>query len=94
MSEEIYQCEARLFQTDQSTGKRGLTWVKLQVLRAMQMGDRPETRCPECHGPVRLHKAGPHGVPAAHAEHMRKHSGCSLGFCFEGIRSLHPDAIE
>jgi hypothetical protein len=39
MPEEIYECEARLFQTDQTTGKRGLVWVNMLVLRAMQMGD-------------------------------------------------------
>jgi hypothetical protein len=93
MPEQIYECDARLFHNDPGTGKRGLAWVKMPVFRAVQMGDTPETRCPECHGPVRLHRAGPNGVPAAHAEHRRGHAGCSLGCYFEGTRSQHPDAI-
>jgi hypothetical protein len=91
---DIYECEVRRFQTDPATGQRRLMWVKMRVPKAMQLGDDPETRCLECHGPVRLHRAGPNGVPAAHAEHRTKHSGCSLGFCFEGTKSLHPDALN
>jgi 5-methylcytosine-specific restriction protein A len=51
-------------------------------------------RCQECLGPVRLHRAGPEGVPKAHAEHSTGHPGCSLGHYFNGVRSLHPQAID
>lgn len=94
MADQIYECEARRFHTDPSTGKRGLAWVRMPVAKVMQLGEEPQTRCLECHGPVRLHKAGPNGVPAAHAEHRVGHKGCSLGCYFEGTKSSHPDAIS
>lgn len=71
-------------------GARG--WRKVSVVHAL---NRPEriVRCSECHGAVRLHKAGPNGVPRAHAEHRVGHTGCSLGHYFEGIRSPHPSPV-
>jgi hypothetical protein len=94
MADQIYECEARRFGTDPVTGKRGLVWLKMAVSKVLQLGEEPETRCPECRGPVRLHKAGPNGIPAAHAEHRVGHKGCSLGYYFEGTQSLHPDALS
>lgn len=51
-------------------------------------------RCLECHGPVRLHHAGPGNKPRTHAEHYPRHNGCSLGHTFDGIvrRNPHPVA--
>lgn len=68
-------------------GPRG--WRTVSVTHALT---RPEriVRCPECHGAVRLHMAGPNGVPRAHAEHRVGHPGCTLGHYFKGIRSPHP----
>jgi len=38
-----------------------------------------ETRafCPECERPVRLHRKGKSGVPAAHFEHLNRSGRCS-----------------
>lgn len=52
------------------------------------------TRCIECRGAVRLHVAGPGGVPRAHAEHREGHEGCSLGHYFSGTRSSHPNPVH
>lgn len=64
-------------------------WKRMSVANALA---RPSalTRCIECHGAVRLHVAGPEGVPRAHAEHREGHEGCSLGHYFSGTRSPHP----
>lgn len=51
------------------------------------------TRCIECLGAVRLHVAGPGGVPRAHAEHREGHEGCSIGHYFSGTRSPHPNPV-
>jgi hypothetical protein len=67
-------------------------WRRVPVSAALA---RPNalTRCIECHGAVRLHVAGPGGVPRAHAEHREGHEGCSLGHYFSGVRSPHPNAV-
>lgn len=68
-------------------------WILAPVVDLLDRTN-PTVRCQECFGPVRLHRAGPGGVPRAHAEHRSGHSGCSLGHSFCGTRSLHPDAID
>lgn len=67
-------------------------WRRVFVASALA---RPSalTRCIECHGAVRLHVAGPHGVPRAHAEHREGHEGCSLGHYFSGVQSPHPSPV-
>lgn len=50
-------------------------------------------RCVECHGPVRLHKAGPSGKWQAHAENYPRHDGCSLGHTFDGTRRPNPSPV-
>lgn len=67
-------------------------WRRLTVASALA---KPSalTRCIECHGAVRLHVAGPGGVPRAHAEHREGHEGCSLGHYFSGVRSPHPSPV-
>lgn len=50
-------------------------------------------RCLECHGPVRLHQAGPDKKPRAHAEHYPRHNGCSLGHTFDGTRQPNPSPV-
>ena len=47
-------------------------------------------RCTECYGSVRIHRAGPGGVPSSHAEHRIGHAGCSLAQGFDGRRRRHP----
>src|SRR5450755_3254904 len=50
-------------------------------------------RCIECHGPVRLHKAGPGGKWPAHAENYPHHNGCSLGHTFDGRKRPNPNPV-
>jgi hypothetical protein len=92
MVDWIYECEIRDWVTD-PIGQRKLGWVKVAVTHALSRKD-PTTRCVECHGEVRLHRAGPDGVPAAHAEHRVGHPGCSLGHYFDGTKRAHPHALE
>jgi len=68
-------------------------WRRVTVASALA---RPSalTRCIECRGAVRLHVAGPGGVPRAHAEHREGHKGCSLGHYFSGVRSQHPNSVS
>lgn len=90
MKDEIYDCEVRKLVTDQVTGKRVLAWVVVPVEEALRLND--PRRCKSCHGRIRLHRAGPGGVPRAHAEHMRTNPGCPLGFCYCGTLSMAPDS--
>jgi hypothetical protein len=91
--EHIYECEIRQWSDDLNTGKRKLQWIVVPVDEALRLGDVIR-RCKECHGPIRLHNAGPGGVPRAHPEHQRRHPGCSLGDCFDGNTRLSPTPIE
>ena len=50
-------------------------------------------RCIECHGPVRLHKAGPGGKWPAHAENYPRHDGCTLGHTFDGNKRPNPNPV-
>ena len=90
MKDEIYECEIRKVVTDATSGKRLLAWVVVPVEEALRLND-PIRRCKACHGRIRLHKAGPMGVPRAHAEHMRKNPGCPLGFCYNGTFAFAVD---
>ncbi|WP_374220514.1 HNH endonuclease [Ralstonia pickettii] len=82
LSERGYRCEL--------WGTNG--WRTVPVTYALA---RPEAivRCRECHGSVRLHVAGPKGIPRAHAEHRIGHPGCSLGHYFNGTRTPHPSPV-
>lgn len=91
MKEEIYDCEIRKIVTEPVTGKRVPGWVVVTVEEALRLND-PIRRCKACHGRIRLHRAGPGGVPRAHAEHMRRNPGCPLGFCYCGTFSMASDS--
>jgi hypothetical protein len=69
-------------------------WQAIEIAHALGVDRGSVMRCPECHGPVRAHKAGTTGQ-RAHFEHIRKHAGCSLKpNGFSGTRTLHPDALD
>ena len=51
-------------------------------------------RCLECHGPIVLMQAGRNNTTRAHAEHRPGHTGCSLGYYFNGTRKPHPQQVE
>ncbi len=83
MRKEIYECEVKL---------KG-EWTSRPVGEVRLLGDVPR-RCKECHGPIVLMKAGPNGVPRAHAEHRPRNVGCSLGHYFDGNRRPSPYPVE
>jgi uncharacterized protein with PIN domain len=90
MNDQIYECEVRKFVTQSDKGGRSLAWVVVPVEEALKLND-PIRRCKACHGRIRLHRAGPGGVPRAHAEHMIRNPGCPLGFCFDGVFAYATD---
>jgi hypothetical protein len=49
-------------------------------------------RCVDCDGRVRAHKQANNGM-RAHFEHIHAHAGCSLGACFNGDRTPHPQSL-
>jgi hypothetical protein len=73
--------------------KEGPRWRKIPVTDRLAR-DPNETRRPECHGRVRVHKAGPNGDPPAHFEHTQNHPGCTHSYTFAGTVSPHPDPLE
>ena len=75
MADHVYECEVRKTVADSVTGQHTMAWVVVTVNEALKLND-PIRRCMACHGRVRLHRAGPNGQPRAHAEHMRRNSGC------------------
>jgi hypothetical protein len=92
-NQKIYECEVKKWVNDPTTGKRVREWIVMPVERALQLAD-VSIRCKKCHGGIRLHKAGPNGIPRAHAEHRQRHRGCPLGDCFDGEFRLSPTALE
>ena len=64
--------------------------VSIQTAR-----DYPELarRCSECHGQIKIMRAGHGGAPRSHPEHYERHKGCSLGNCFDGERRPHPKQV-
>jgi hypothetical protein len=68
-------------------------WKKILVSEARMHMDLL-VRCVECHGNVVLMKAGPGGIPRAHAEHRPAHRGCSLAQKFDGQRRPNPNAVK
>lgn len=83
MKKEVYECEIRL------NGE----WKKVTVEEAREHGNVAR-RCFECYGPIVLMRAGPNGVPRAHAEHRPGHKGCSLGHYFDGTKAISPYRVE
>lgn len=71
----------------------GDQWQQILVSEA-RMHYKPLVRCIECHGAVVLMKAGPGGIPRAHAEHRPGHEGCSLGHYYKGVSFPHPYPIQ
>jgi hypothetical protein len=68
-------------------------WKKILVSEARMHMDLL-VRCVECHGNVVLMKAGPGGIPRAHAEHRPAHKGCFLAQKFDGQKSPNPNAVK
>lgn len=68
-------------------------WKKILVSEA-RMHMNLLVRCVECHGNVVLMKAGPGGIPRAHAEHRPAHRGCSLAQKFDGQRRSNLNAVK
>lgn len=71
----------------------GDRWQKILVSEA-RMHYKPLVRCIECHGAVVLMKAGPGGIPRAHAEHRPGHEGCSLGHYYKRVSFPHPNPVQ
>ena len=67
-------------------------WTLVELPRALKLDAIRIKRCPECHGQVRIVKAG--RAEAAHFEHYERHPGCSLGDGFDGTRRKHPKAMR
>lgn len=91
--DRIYECEVKQWVNDPAFGTRVHKWVVMRVDKAMQLAD-VSVRCLKCHGRVQLHRAGPGGVPRAHAEHHTRHPGCPLGDCNDGEFRLSPTPVE
>jgi hypothetical protein len=68
-------------------------WQRIEIAAALAMDAGALMRCPECHGRVRVHKAGTTGQ-RAHFEHYTAHGGCSKSRTFSGHRSDHSDALQ
>lgn len=68
-------------------------WKRVLVSEA-RMHINLLVRCVACHGNVVLMKAGPGGIPRAHAEHRPAHRGCSLAQKFDGQRRPNPHAVQ
>ena len=67
------------------------SWKIIDIPTALAYPDISK-RCVECHGSVRIHKAGV-GV-SAHAEHRIAHKGCSLSRWFDGTQRKHPNPAK
>ena len=72
----------------------GSSWSVINIEEAIARRGEVETRCVECHGPVRAHKAASDGSFRAHFEHVQRHDGCSRSRNFNGEQSRHPLAIQ
>jgi len=69
-------------------------WQWIAVAEAMRLGRSRIKRCPECNGQVQAYQAIEQGIIVHLVEHYERHSGCSLGDCFDGIRKPHPKVME
>lgn len=66
-------------------------WVVIDMRKALANPNLVK-RCVECHGAVRIHKAG-EGV-SAHAEHKVGHKGCSFSQFYDGKQRKHPEPLK
>jgi hypothetical protein len=89
----VYEVEIKAFYNDPQSGERKRGWVRLSAEKA-RLREDDWKRCVECHARVKVMKAGPDGVPAAHPEHMQEFPGCSLSYTFDGTKRPNPDAID
>ena len=80
---KMIECEVR---------QAGGGWTRISIDDAI--GRAGDKRCPECHGPVRAHRAAKNGSFAAHFEHRTLNPGCPLGSAFSGERKPHPHALK
>ena len=69
-------------------------WAIISVATALTYKDQIVRRCAECKGAIRLHRAGAGNKPRAHAEHMDRFPGCSLGDCFDGKPRSNPSQVQ
>jgi hypothetical protein len=58
-------------------------WEPISVQDALGLDRFEPKRCPECHGPVRIHNAGRTASSPVHFEHRPAHAGCSQSFTFK-----------
>ena len=93
MTATVYQVEIKTFYDDPQTGQRKRGWITMSAEKA-RLREDDWKRCIECHARVKMMKAGPNGIPAAHAEHMQEFPGCSHSYTFDGTRRPNPDAID
>ena len=63
-------------------------WQAIALEQALRLDKGCLTRCPECHGRVRVHSAGREGM-SPHFEHRENNPGCTLGYNFDGTRRRH-----
>jgi hypothetical protein len=76
--------------TDECEIKLNGDWQAVGITAALDKYRGELMRCPECHGRVRVHKAGTTGQ-RAHFEHRTAHNGCSRSRTFSGHRAFHPE---
>ena len=103
---DVYECEVREWvrdpvtkkiAIDPVTGRLKFEWRVITVEEALRRAERPSVRCKACHGPIRLHTASEFlwaGGPRAHAEHLKRFSGCPLGDCFDGTFRMSTTPVE
>jgi hypothetical protein len=90
---KVFECEIKQWGNGSGAGERIMKWIVMPVEKVMDLAVKT-VRCMKCHGPIRLHRAGPGGVPRAHAEHRKRHPRCPLGDCFDGEFRLSPTPVE
>ena len=64
------------------------SWIPISISQALRLHKERTMRCVECHGRVRAHSEGKNGN-RPHFEHHERHKGCSLGDCFDGVKTIH-----
>lgn len=72
--------------------RRGNRWEEIDIVEALVVGSGHLMRCCECHGRVQAHRRGNNGMKE-HFEHRVAHKGCSRSTKYNGMDSLHPDAL-
>lgn len=68
------------------------SWQPLTLDEALTSSRSLCLRCPDCGGPVRVHRASVNGM-RAHIEHLQRHEGCPRSSSFAGTARPHPSAL-